>query len=134
MTTADIAATPKPMLWTGRVLSALFTLFMAFDITLKLMGLKVVADTLAQLGWPASMGRVIGIIELLIMVLYLVPRTSVLGAVLMTGLLGGAIATHVRVGDPLVSHVLFGVYLALFAWGGLWLRDARLRAVFPVRR
>jgi hypothetical protein len=127
-------STPKAMLWTGRVLSALVVLFMAFDITVKLLNLPLVAETMAQLGWDAKFGPIIGVMELVIIALYLFPRTSVLGAVLFTGLLGGAVATHVRVGDPLVSHVLFGVYLGLFAWGGLWLRDARLRALFPWRR
>ena len=125
---------PRPMIWTGRVLSALFVLFMAFDVAIKFSGMKIVDETMAQLGWPAGLGAPIGALELILVVLYLVPRTSVLGAVLMTGLLGGAIATHVRVESALFSHVLFGVYLGLFMWGGLWLRDERLRALFPLRR
>jgi hypothetical protein len=89
---------------------------------------------MAGLGWPAGSGRAIGALELVLLALYLAPRTAVLGAVLMTGLLGGAVATHVRIGDPLFSHVLFGVYLGLFAWGGLWLRDRRLRGLMPLAR
>lgn len=126
--------TSRAMLWTGRVLSALFVLFMLMDIALKLLRLPVVAETMIQLGWPPASGFAIGVMEAIILALYVFPRTSVLGAVLMTAVLGGAVATHVRIGSPLFSHVLFGVYLGLFAWGGLWLRDAALRQVFPLRR
>jgi len=123
-----------PALWTGRALSALFVLFMLFDVTIKLLRLPIVEESMAQLGYPAGLGLPIGVIEALALVLYVVPRTAVLGAVLFTGVFGGAIASHLRVGDPLFSHTLFGVWLGLFAWGGLWLRDARLRALFPWRR
>lgn len=93
--------------------------------------MPITEETMAQLGWPAGYAFTIGLIELSCLVLYLVPRTSLLGAVLMMGLLGGAIATQIRAGSPLFSHVLFSVYLGLFMWGGLWLRDRRLRALFP---
>lgn len=119
--------------WAGRGLTALFALFMAFDIGLKLVDPPIVDQTMAALGWPAGSGRALGLIELICVGLYLFPRTAVLGAVLTTAILGGAVATHVRVANPLFSHVLFGVYLGLFMWGGLWLRDARLRTVFPWR-
>lgn len=122
------------VLWTGRMLSSLFVLFMVFDVGIKLAGLPVVAETLEGVGWPGRLGFGIGVLELAALVLYAVPRTAVLGAVLMTGVLGGAVATHLRVGSPLFSHTLFGVYLGLLAWGGLWLRDARLRAVLPWAR
>jgi len=94
--------------------------------------MPVAEETMAQLGWPAGYAFAIGLVELACLVLYLIPRTSVFGAVLMMGLLGGAIATQVRAGTPLFSHMLFGVYLGLFMWGGLWLRDAALRRLFPV--
>lgn len=127
--------TPPAMLWTGRTLTGLFALFMlGASIAPKLLGLPVAEETMAQLGWPAGYAFSIGIAELTFLVLYLIPRTSVLGAVLMMGLLGGAMATHIRVGSPLFSHVLFSVYLGLFMWGGLWLRDRRLRELFPVAR
>ena len=87
-----------------------------------------------QLGYPRGMGFWIGVLETILLVLYVVPRTSVLGAILFMGVFGGAIASHLRVGDPLFSHDLFGVYLGAVMWGGLWLRDPALRAVFPVRR
>lgn len=123
------------MLWTGRVLTGLFALFMlGASISPKLLRLPVAEETMAQLGWPAGYAFMIGLIELACLVLYLVPRTALLGAILMMGLLGGAMATQIRVGSPLFSHVLFSLYLGLFMWGGLWLRDGRLRALFPVVR
>ncbi|WP_292064188.1 DoxX family protein [Brevundimonas sp. UBA7664] len=126
----------SPMVWTGRVLSGLFVLFMlAASIAPKFLLADMVAEqSLTPLGWPAKYLLLIGLIELACVILYVIPRTSLLGAVLMTGLLGGAIATNLRVENPLFSHTLFGVWLGLFMWGGLWLRDASLRAVFPVRR
>ncbi|MBP6878463.1 MAG: DoxX family protein [Phenylobacterium sp.] len=139
MTSLDSAraAAPRPatkaMTWAGWGLTGLAVLFMTFDIAIKLVDLQVVRDTLVQLGYPPQLGRTIGVIELVCLALYLNPRTSVLGAVLFTGVMGGAIATHLRVGDPLFSHVLFGVYLGAALWGGLWLREPRLRALFPVR-
>ena len=130
---AALRPAPKAMTWAGWALTGLATLFMTFDIAIKLVDLQVVRDTLVQLGYPPQLGRTIGVIELVCLALYLNPRTSVLGAVLFTGVMGGAIATHLRVGDPLFSHVLFGVYLGAALWGGLWLREPRLRALFPVR-
>ncbi|HEX5998645.1 MAG TPA: DoxX family protein [Hyphomicrobiaceae bacterium] len=121
------------MLWTGRVLSGLFALFMlGASVAPKLLGLPVAEETLTQLGWPAGYAVMIGVIELICVVLYLIPRTSVLGAALTMGLLGGAMATQVRAGSPLFSHILFSLYLGLFMWGGLWLRDPRLRTLFPL--
>ncbi len=126
----------SPSVWTGRVLSGLFVLFMlAASIAPKFLMADMVAEqNMTPLGWPAKYLLLIGLIELACVILYVVPRTSLFGAVLMTGLLGGAIATNLRVENPLFSHTLFGVYLGLVMWGGLWLRDASLRAVFPVRR
>ena len=125
---------PKSLVWTGRIMSGLLALFLAFSAVIKLIGRPEVAETLTGLGWPASAGFPIGLLEATCVVLYLVPRTAILGAVLMTGLLGAAMATHIRVGSPLYSHVLFGLYMGLFAWGGLWLRDVKLRALLPWRR
>jgi len=117
----------------GRALSALAIAFLAFDTAIKLAGMSVVAETLSSLGYPADLGFTIGVVELVCLVLYAVPRTAVLGAILLTALFGGGIATHIRVGDPLFTHILFGVYLGLFVWGGLYLRSARLRELIPLR-
>jgi hypothetical protein len=122
-------------LWTGRVLTGLFALFMlGASVAPKLLQLPIADETMAQLGWPPGYVLMIGVIELTCLVLYLIPRTSLLGAVLMMGLLGGAMATQIRAGSPLFSHILFSGYLGLFMWGGLWLRDPRLRALFPFAR
>lgn len=118
----------------GWVLSALFIAFMIFDVGIKLVLLPAVAETLTGLGYPARLGFAIGVIEAICLVLYVLPRTAVLGAVLMMGVLGGAVASHLRLEHPLLGFTLFGVYMGLFMWGGLWFRAPDLRAVFPVRR
>lgn len=124
-----------PLVWVGRVITALFALFiLGASVAPKLLGMPVAEETLAQLGWPPGWAFRIGLIELSCLLLYLFPRTSVLGAVLFMGLLGGAMATQIRAESPLFSHVLFSIYLGLFMWGGLWLRDPALRALFPWRR
>jgi hypothetical protein len=119
----------------GYVLSGLVIAFMLFDGSIKLVPMDMVISASAELGYPATpaMARELGIIGLICAVLYAVPRTSILGAVLLTGYLGGAIASQIRVGNPLFTHVLFGVYLGIFTWGGLYLRDPRVRALIPVR-
>jgi hypothetical protein len=125
--------TTPAMLWTGRILTGLFALFiLGASAAPKLLQLPIAEQTMAQLGWPPGYAFMIGIIELGCLVLYLIPRTSVLGAVLMMGLLGGAMGTQIRAGSPLFSHILFSLYLGLFMWGGLWLREARVRALFPI--
>ena len=132
-TLAPTAASTSASVWTGRVLTALFALFMlGASIAPKLLGMPIAAQTIEALGWSADYVLMIGLFELTFLLLYLYPRTSVLGAVLMTALLGGAMATHIRVGSPLFSHTLFSIYLALFMWGGLWLRRPELRAIFPI--
>jgi hypothetical protein len=123
-----------PLVWVGRVLSALFALFiLGASVAPKLLGMPVAEETMAQLGWPPGYALMIGAIELTCLVLYLIPRTSLFGAILFMGLLGGAMATQIRAESPLFSHVLFSIYLGLFMWGGLWLRDPKLRALFPWR-
>ena len=127
------ASATSASVWTGRVLTALFALFMlGASIAPKLLGMAVAAETIEPLGWSADYVLMIGVFELTFVLLYLYPRTAVLGAVLMTALLGGAMATHIRVGSPLFSHTLFGIYLAFFMWGGLLLRLPALRYVFPL--
>jgi DoxX-like family len=121
--------------WAGWIISGLLILFLLFDGVIKLFPLDVVTETMATLGWPTSdgMARTLGVLTLICTVLYAIPRTSVLGAILLTGYLGGAMATHLRIGNPMVTHTLFGLYLGVMAWGGLYLRDVRLRALIPFR-
>lgn len=123
------------MIRVGWVLSGLYVLFMlGASVTPKLMGMPVAEETMTQLGWPGGYVLMIGLIELACVVLYVLPWTNVLGAVLTMGLLGGAMATQIRAGSPLFSHILFSLYLGLFMWGGLWLRSPALRALFPINR
>ena len=121
-------------LWTGRILSGLVILFLLFDGAIKLIPLDIVIETSRQLGIPTNLAVTLGVLTLVGTLLYAYPRTSVLGAILLTGYLGGAIYVHVRAGSPLFSHTLFGVYLGILLWGGLYLRDGRLRLIFPWRR
>jgi hypothetical protein len=114
---------------TGRVLTGIAVLFLLFDAIGKLMRPAAVVDGTVQLGWPASVILPLGILQAALLIVYLIPRTAVLGAILWTGYLGGAVATHVRIGNPLFSHILFPVYVAALLWGGLWLRDRRLRTL-----
>ncbi len=121
-------------LWTGRVLSGVAVLFLTFDAAAKLFLAPEAVTGTATLGWSAHLLPALGLIQLACLALYLVPRTALLGAVLWTGYFGGAIATHLRVENPLLSHTLFPVYLAILIWGGLYLRDGRLRALIGSMR
>ena len=131
----DTQAVPvsKKMLWTGRILSALAALFLLFDGVAKLFKPAPVVEATVQLGYPESVILGLGIVLTACTILYLVPRTSILGAILLTGYLGGAVATHVRVGGPLFS-VIFPILFGVLVWGGLFLREGRLRALIPLRR
>ena len=127
-----------PSKWSGRagwLLSGLVIAFTLLDASMKLVPLDVVVRATAALGYPPSpaLMRGLGMLALLCTALYAYPRTAVLGAILLTGYMGGAIASHLRLGDPLFSHILFGFYLGLLAWGGLFLRDVRVRALLPWR-
>ena len=117
----------------GSVLTALAAIFLAFDTALKVLRLRPAVEGTIALGYPADAVHWIGIIELVCLVLYVVPRTSILGGLLLTGYLGGAIATHVRISSPLLTHTLFPVYVAFLLWGGLYLRENRLRNLVPLR-
>jgi hypothetical protein len=121
-------------IWTGRVLSGLVIAFLLADGAMKLVPLDVVVQTHEQLGIPASLARTLGVLTIGCTVLYAIPRTAVLGAVLLTGYLGGAMAIHLRVGSPVFTHLLFGLYLGLMVWAGLYLRNERLRALIPLIR
>ena len=120
-------------LWAGRIITGFVSLFLAFDGVIKLLKLGPVMEGTIKLGYPTSTVLGMGVVLLSCLALYLVPRTAVFGAVLLTGYLGGAIATHVRVGDPLFSHTLFPIYVAVMIWGGLYLRDSRVRAAIAAR-
>jgi len=135
-TIAGKAPVSKPALLLGRVLSGLVILFLLFDGAIKLVPWPVVTETMDRIGYGSSetLARSLGIITIVCTVLYAVPPTSILGAILLTGYLGGAMASHLRIGSPLFSHILFGFYLGLMLWGGLWLRDRSLRASIPFRR
>jgi hypothetical protein len=131
-TIVQTSETSNAVLWTGRIMSGLVIAFMLLDGAMKLVPLDVVVTTSEQMGIPGSLARTLGVIGFICTLLYAVPRTSVLGAILLTGYLGGAIASHLRLGDPIFTHTLFGLYLGLLTWGGLYLRDARLRALIPL--
>jgi hypothetical protein len=115
-------------LWAGRILSAVAVLFLVFDASIKLLVIPPVVESFTRLGFPVHLSRGIGTLELACLLIYLIPRTALPGAVLLTGFLGGAVVTHVRVGDPLLTHVLFPVYVGALTWGGLLLRG-RLEAL-----
>jgi hypothetical protein len=117
----------------GWAMTGLVGAFLAMDASIKLLVIRPVVDAFQQIGFPIGLARGMGVMELVILALYLTPRTAVLGAVLLTGLLGGAVASHLRLLDPWFSHVLFGVYVGVLAWGGLYLRDERLRRLLPLR-
>ena len=128
---ASAVPTSKKMLWAGRVISAIPVLLMVLSAVMKLIKAAPVVQGFPKYGYPESQIVMIGVLELLSCIVYLIPNTAVLGAVLMTGYLGGATATNVRVGDP--SYIMT-VLLGVFVWGGLFFRDARVRALIPFRR
>ena len=118
----------------GWLVSGIAIAFLAFDATMKLLALPIVLRASAELGFDgADLARTLGVVLLACTLLYAAPRTAIVGAILLTGYLGGAVAAHVRVGSPLFSHVLFGVYVGAFVWIGLALRDPALRAMLGVR-
>src|SRR5581483_11518875 len=117
---------------TGRILSGVVIAILIFDSVLHLLKPAVVVDAFARLGWPIGMAVTLGIIELVCLAFYAYPRTSMLGAILLTGYLGGAVATHLRVGSSLFGETLFPVYVGVLMWCGLYLREARLGALIPI--
>jgi hypothetical protein len=132
LTTQAVPASQK-MVWAGGIISALTVLFLLFDSIIKVLALAPAVEATTQLGYAESLVFGIGVIELVCLVLYVIPQTSVLGAILLTGHLGGAIATHVRAGSDLFSLV-FPLIIGLLLWGGLFLRDERLRGLIPLRQ
>jgi hypothetical protein len=122
----------RKMIWAGRVMSTVVVLFLLLDAVMKLLKPNMVVEATRQLGYPENTIVGIGIVLLTCVVLFTIPRTSILGAILLTGYLGGAVATHVRLSNSIFSHILFPVYLGLLIWGGLYFRDRRLRALIPL--
>ncbi len=120
--------------WAGRILSGIAVLFLTFDLSFKVFPSSQAVEATTQLGWPAHHIPLLGIIEIACLLLYLIPRTAPLGAILWTGYFGGAIATHLRIDNPLFSHTIFPIYVAALVWGGLYLRDARVRALLRSAR
>ena len=130
--TTSTGPSSNKRMWAGRIVSALPVLFLLFDGTIHIMRIPAVVAGFAQAGFPISTAVPIGIIEIVCIILYVIPRTSVLGAILLTGYLGGAVATNVRQQLPMLGYVLAPVYVAVFIWGGLWLRDDRIRSLIPL--
>jgi DoxX-like protein len=126
-------ALSKKSLWAGRIMSGLVAAFMIFDAVIHLMKPAPVVEAFAKLGFPLRLAVPLGIIELVCISLYVVPRTSILGAILLTGYLGGAIAIQLPTGNSLFGEVLFPVYIGVILWGGIYLRDERLRTMIPLR-
>jgi hypothetical protein len=129
----QIAPVSKKRLLTGRIISGVAVAFLIFDGVTKVLKLAFVMAASAQFGYPAHLIPVIGTILLVFTTIYVIPHTSILGALLLTAYLGGAVEAQLRVGNPLFSETLFPVYFALLVWGGLFLRDNRLRALLPFR-
>src|SRR5215813_13436098 len=127
------ASTSSASCWAGRGMTGLTVAFLVFDGLVKFTGWQAVIDASNQLGIPLHVNPVLGILLLVCVALYAFPRTSVLGAILLTGYLGGAVAMHMRDGNPLFSHLLFPTYIGALIWGGLYLRDRRVRALIPLR-
>ncbi len=130
---SESAQVSNKRLWPGVILSALAITFLLFDSIIKVMRLAVAIEGTTRLGYPAGAVLGIGVLELVCVLVYAIPQSSVLGAILLTGYLGGAIASHVRAGSPLFTHILFPVYVGVLVWGGIFLREERLRALIPVR-
>jgi DoxX-like family len=124
----------RAVLWTGRIMSYLPAAFLLLDAVMKFVKPAEVIKGTVELGYPVSSLTAMGVALLASTLLYLIPRTAFLGAILLTGYLGGAVATHVRVENPLFTHTLFPVYFGILLWGGLWLRDQRLQAFLPFRK
>jgi hypothetical protein len=136
VSTQDVVTKPivhtesKGTIWTGRILSALPVLALGMSGVMKIMGGPKLAEGFNHLGWPITMAKVLAILELGSVIIYLIPQTAILGAILITGYMGGAIATHLRIGEPVYLQAL----MPILAWLGLYLRESRLRALIPLRQ
>jgi hypothetical protein len=124
----------RKSIWTGRILSGVAVVFMLFDSITKILKVDAVVKASAQFGYSVGLLSAIGIILLCCVVVYVIPRTSVLGAILITGYLGGAVEANLRIGTPLFSNALFPVYFAILVWAGVFLRDSEIRKILPLRK
>jgi hypothetical protein len=133
--TMAASSSPNASVWIGRILSGIVIAFFLLDAAMKVPPLQPVIDAMAELGWPNDAGttRALAVLMIVALLLYCYRPTSLVGAILMTAYLGGAVATHARLGSPLFTHTLFGVYVGVLAWAGLWLRDPQLRAMLQIR-
>jgi hypothetical protein len=131
-----VQATPisNAAVWVGRIMSGIVIAFMIFDGGIQVIAFDFVTKGMTEFGIPADFARPIGVVTLVCTALYALPSTSVFGAILLTGFLGGTIATHLRGADPLLPHVAMALVIAAFVWGSLWLRDARVRNLIPLTR
>jgi hypothetical protein len=133
MQSDQTAFVSKKGLWAGRIISGIVVLFLTFDGVTKLMKIDPVVRGMRQLGYPVTLAPAIGTILLICVIIYVIPRTAPLGAILLTGYLGGAVASQLRVGMPLLGYTFAPIYVAALAWGGLYLRDSRVRALIGSR-
>jgi hypothetical protein len=133
-TATETAPVSQKMIWTGRIVSGLMVAFLSLDGAMHLTTIAPVVQAFAQLSFPLRLGISLGILELACVAIYVYQRTSVLGAILLTGYLGGAVAMHLRIGSSLFGETLFPVYVGVLVWGGLYLREPRLRALIPVTK
>jgi hypothetical protein len=133
LSATQTAPAVKTTIWAGRILSALAIVFLIFDSVIKVLQMAPAVEATTQLGYPAGLVAVIGAVELACLAVYVIPRTSILGAILLTGYLGGAVATNLRAGTP-AFNIVFPLIIGALLWGGIYLRDQRLRALVPLRK
>jgi hypothetical protein len=131
--TSQSGSISKKSLWAGRITTGLMVAFLLFDAVIHLLKPAPVVEAFAKLGFPIRLAVPLGLIELVCVLLYVIPRSSILGAILLTGYLGGAIAIQLPTGNSLFGEVLFPAYIGVFLWGGIYLRDERLRTLIPLR-
>jgi hypothetical protein len=131
--TAQAGSISKKSLWAGRITTGFIVAFLLFDAVIHLMKPAPVVEAFAKLGFPIRLAVPLGLIELVCVLLYVIPRSSILGAILLTGYLGGAIAIQLPTGNSLFGEVLFPIYIGVILWGGIYLRDERLRTLIPLR-
>ena len=122
----------KRKIWAGRILTILGTIFLVFDSLGKIFGVQEAVEGTVKLGYPNQVVPIIGILLLIFSIIYIIPRTRMIGLILLTAYLGGAVATHFRIGSPLFTHILFPVYISLIIWGGFYLNEESLKNLIPI--